>query len=99
MECIRQGDVLLKPISKIEGQLDCVGEKVLAYGEVTGHKHILRGEGTNFYKNQGQVLVEVPAEAELWHDEHSLLKVPKGIYQVVIQREWSLQQQVQQVTD
>jgi len=100
MESIRQGDVLLRPVDKIQGSLTDKKEKILAFGEVTGHKHILRGEDTKFYKHNNQVLVEVGEhEAELIHDEHKQLHVPKGLYQVVIQREWSLQQQVQQVTD
>lgn len=100
MESIRQGDVLLRPVDKIQGELDCKNEKILAYGEVTGHKHVLRGENTKFFRHNNQVLVEVgDMEAELIHDEHQQLHIPKGLYQVVIQREWSLHQQVQQVTD
>jgi hypothetical protein len=99
MKSIRQGDVLLKPVEQIQGKVDCKGEKVLALGETTGHKHILRGD-TTFYNHSGQVLVEVGEQgAKLIHEEHSNLEVPKGIYQVVIQREFTIQQGIQQVMD
>jgi len=99
MRSIRQGDVLLKPISKISGVIECEGEKILAYGEVTGHKHILKGD-TKFFNHNKQVLVEVgEGQAQLIHDEHGQLSVPQGIYQVVLQRQYTIQQGIEQVRD
>ena len=99
MKDIRQGDVCLTPVKQIKGEQECKGEKILAYGEVTGHKHILKGDAT-FYKHQNQVLVEVGEQgAQLIHDEHGQLSVPKGIYQVVLQRQFTIQQGIQRAMD
>lgn len=53
--CIRQGDVLLEPISRMpKGRHVLVprdkGVVVLAYGEVTGHAHGLVAEGVQLFE-------------------------------------------------
>lgn len=99
MLSIRQGDVLLKPIDKIQGKEIAKGEKILAYGEVTGHKHLLKGDAMFFLFNN-QVLVDVGSKgAELIHEEHNNLQVPEGRYAVVLQRELDILQGIRQVLD
>jgi len=96
----RQGDVLLKEIEKCEGVEIAQGMKILAYGEATGHKHILKGEKVRFYETTGgQVQVQVERTAQLVHDEHEEIEIPAGNYQVVLQREFDLVSGVRQVMD
>lgn len=99
MEWIRHGDVILtKTNTKFSGKkLDNV---ILAWGEVTGHKHQLRGQLLVENTEGGPQLIEVLSDnAELTHEEHDTLLIPKGIYEVVIQREVDLLGHVRQVID
>ena len=100
MELYRQGDVLLKRVEKTAGRLVGEGERVLAEGEVTGHRHVLTG-ATKFFENgNGTVMVEVEEEgALLVHEEHHELQIPAGAYAVVLQREFTAAQAIQKVID
>jgi hypothetical protein len=95
----RQGDVLLRGVGSVNGTKTGQGSKVLAFGEVSGHKHVLSGKGVEFYNAGGQVLVSIPKSAELVHEEHEAITVPKGVYEVVIQREFDLVEGVREVLD
>jgi len=95
----RQGDVLLRKIDKLpEGLTE--KNKVLALGEVTGHRHrfleqqelkeVKRPEENTivFTNEDGKQFVQVISqEAVLEHEEHGNITVPQGDYEVVIQRE------------
>lgn len=94
----RQGDVLLRRVNEVNGtKVNHNG--ILAYGEVTGHKHVLSGLGVQFFESSGQVAVEIPEVAELVHEEHEKLTIPKGKYEVIIQREFDLVEGVREVLD
>ena len=95
----RQGDVYLKKIAAVSGKKISEGRMVLAEGEVTGHNHVMRGQGVKFYESNGQVMVQVEKEAELVHQEHEKITVPAGAYAVVRQREYDLVNGVRQVMD
>ena len=96
---IRQGDVLLVKIDKLPTNL-VKKDNIIAYGEVTGHKHQFLNNQVSVFKNKDeQQYVDVQQEAVLQHEEHAHLKVPKGIYQVIIQRELDLLGEVRQVLD
>ena len=97
---IRQGDVMLSPVMEIKGNLIAKKEKILAYGEVTGHKHTLRGDAKFYENGDGQVLIEIGKEgAILEHEEHDNLIIPKGKYAVILQREFDIVEGVRQVMD
>ena len=85
MKIFRQGDILVKEVSEIKGELS--NNHILAFGEVTGHSHRIQGTVQVFRNNQ-ETFLQVE-EAELVHDEHEAITIPKGNYQVVIQREYS----------
>ena len=96
---IRQGDVLLKPV-----QFDTKGKKpiakdlyTLALGEQTGHHHDIVGDVEVF--QNGQAIILNVESAQLTHQEHAHLEVPKGMYEVVNQREYSMLDEVQLVRD
>lgn len=91
---VRQGDVLLiRRASKPQGagllpRED--GAVVLAHGEVTGHKHQLRGPQVNYYRDSGREYVTVIGTPEpLVHEEHSAIPQPPGDYELGQQVEYS----------
>lgn len=93
----RQGDVLLQKIDSIpKGAI--VKDNVLAKGEITGHSHRIVGN-TQTYIMDGQQFVMVNEASVLQHEEHKPITVPKGMYKVRIQREYTLTEEVRQVTD
>jgi hypothetical protein len=93
----RQGDLLIMKVDKLpKGKL--TQNKVLAEGEVTGHKHQLRGQ-VQVYEFENQKYLEVQ-EAELVHEEHQKLELDQGLYKVVNQREYSyLNNELRRVAD
>lgn len=119
----RQGDVLLVAVRPLIAKGIKAGrdlrEKetervVLAYGEVTGHAHVVlsgketgRGKGrVEFFEAaegldvQGlaPVLRVSGRAAELRHDEHQTIVLPRGTYRVIRQREYS-PEAIRQVAD
>lgn len=103
-EQIRQGDVLLEEIKNGNESLKdkipiAKDSKVLAYGEKTGHSHILTGD-VNFYNTgNDQVICQVNGSAQLIHEEHGHIDVPKGEYLVIIQREFDAVRGIRTVMD
>lgn len=100
METYRQGDVLLVRVGKLPKRLKAK-DKVLALGEVTGHKHQFKSNQVQvFADKQGKQFVDVQKKAELTHEEHDALDVPAGTYEVVIQKEFDIVEQTErQVMD
>ena len=95
----RQGDVLLRRIKNLPSNLK-EKDKVLALGEVTGHRHrfleqqelkqVQRPEENTIVltDEDGKQFVQVVSEeAVLEHEEHGAITVPQGDYEVIIQRE------------
>lgn len=98
-DCIRQGDVLLRRIKALPGGLK-QKDKVLALGEITGHKHQFTDEQVLVLADgEGKQFVDAKQEVMLEHEDHAHLKVPKGVYEVVIQREFTPLDGIRQVTD
>ena len=95
MERYRQGDVLLvqveqapsrcRPVSREEGKL------LLAYGEVTGHAHVVADPDAELVTHEEAeelFLLVYGDEAVLEHDEHDPIPLPAGTYRVIRQREY-----------
>ncbi len=83
---LRQGDVLLVKIESLpSGTKD--SDNILAYGEVSGHSH--RINGARVYAVAEQKYVNVEQTATLEHEEHGTLQLEKGVYQVILQQEYS----------
>lgn len=93
----RQGDVFLVPLESPPSGEWLPHGPVLAEGEVTGHSHrleraadarVLSGVG-------GSMILEVLGEeATIVHEEHGPVRVPRGLYEVRIQREYHPQKAV-----
>jgi len=92
---IRQGDVLLCPINEFPTGLK-IKDKVLAYGEVTGHSHRFEASDDEVLVSvtkDGTQYVEVLKPAQLIHEEHNNVDVDEGKYVVRQQREYDTQVQ------
>mgnify|MGYP001557776963 CR=1 FL=1 len=93
---VRQGDVLLvKTLKKVSAEAKAVarvrGRIVLAYGEVTGHAHVIDDVLAELFEERGgQLYLKVgPEGATLRHEEHGALALAPGTYRVVRQREYT----------
>ena len=93
----RQGDVLLIAVAAVPGRAVPVprdqGEVVLAYGEVTGHRHAIAEPHAELLVLPDQEIERrflriVGDKALLRHEEHDTITLPPGTYQVVRQREY-----------
>ena len=96
MRIFRQGDVLVAAVNNIPDGLVEVprdnGRLVLAYGEATGHAHVVDGEAVLLAADVAEMedrFLHVEREAQLVHDEHSALTLPPGDYRVTRQREYA----------
>lgn len=97
MRIYRQGDVLVMQTPSIPNHLPPVprdtGRLVLAYGEVTGHAHVVHGPAELFAAADIAELddrfLRVEEAAELVHDEHSTITLPPGNYIIRQQREYA----------
>lgn len=95
MTSYRQGDVLLIRTRKTLGAAQPVprdhGRVVLAYGEVTGHAHVIDDTLAELFEEKdGLIYLRVTASTvALRHEEHGTVTLPRGTYRVVRQREYS----------
>lgn len=97
---IRQGDILLTPVSDREerGRIRRNGKTVrrvrgkgliVAAGEATGHHHHVRTLGARLVEHDGKLYLIAPQDgAELEHEEHETLTIPHGTHKVSHQREY-----------
>lgn len=109
----RQGDVLLVPIAAratewriapapaAANRMNSKGV-ILAFGEVTGHAHVLANPSASLMVGQAWVtdpqtgrrevqeteVLRVPEASDLVHEEHATLNIPAGTYEVRHQREF-----------
>lgn len=89
---MRQGDVLIIQVNKIPEGLKQTKKVTLALGEATGHHHTIY-DGAVGYASSIDSLAEyfeVTGEsADLTHQEHGAIPVPKGKWRSVIQTEYT----------
>jgi hypothetical protein len=102
----RQGDVLIESIPSLPKKLVKVaresGRLILAHGSATGHSHGIATPRCDLYtsaKEPGVMFLDIrAAKAELTHDEHGTIVLPKGVYRVSRQSEYS-PEAIRQVQD
>jgi hypothetical protein len=88
----RQGDVLILPVSKIPKDLVKTKKCTLALGEATGHHHTIFENAIGYASTVDGLAdyFEVTSEiADLKHQEHDAISLPKGKYKKVIQSEYT----------
>ena len=96
-ENIWQGDIGLKRIHELPMNLK-EKNKILAYGEATGHHHSF-STAKVMVDNNGNQFAVLEQPDTLNHQEHNPIIIPKGIYRVIRQREYDLTEGVRQVMD
>lgn len=101
----RQGDVLLIKIEALPNDVSGVdldnGRIVLAYGEVTGHAHAITVGAVpqaRLWSADAERFLQALSTVSLCHEEHAPIELPAGVYQVVIQREYS-PEEIRKVAD
>lgn len=87
----RHGDVFLVEVPSLPKQVAAIpfdGDTILAYGEVTGHAHRIdaRAKVSLWDAGAQRYLVVESESAPLTHEEHGRIDLPKGVYEVRIQR-------------
>lgn len=94
----RQGDVLLRRVaadSVPKTAKEVVrdnGRLVLAYGEVTGHAHVIDAPPSDavlLSVKEAATFVRLAKVAQLVHEEHAPVSLDAGTYEVVRQREYT----------
>lgn len=86
-----QGDVIIKKITKLpsgEKKTDnqCK-DKILAFGESTGHKHQIVDGSCEMFRILNKIYINALTECKLKHEEHKPITIPPGVYEVDTVRE------------
>lgn len=84
---IRHGDVIVIS-TKETPQGKEKKDKALAYGEVTGHSHRMKGGDTQVFEWNEKMYLKVTKRSTLTHEEHGEIEIPVGDYEVIIQRDY-----------
>lgn len=88
----RQGDTLIIPCDVIPTGLKQTKKVCIALGETTGHHHSIY-EGATGYASDVDALVDyievTTPSADLVHQEHTSISIPKGTYRTIRQVEYT----------
>ena len=88
-EILRHGDLLLRTVKDIPEKAVKLDTDTLQEGEVTGHRHRLKGDFDILIENN-QKFVNAKSELELVHEEHNTIQIPIGKYVLFQEREFDL---------
>jgi hypothetical protein len=96
----RHGDVLIAESQDVPAGARRRPGTVVAYGEITGHSHRFQeADAVELWEHNGILFANVLAEAAtIVHEEHRPISIPRGIYRVWMQREYS-PEAIRQVAD
>ena len=76
----RQGDIFFRTVSKIPTKgLKKKTDKILAYGEVTGHSHQITtaiSDCESYVDENGDIFIRSTSEIQVGHDEHNTITLP-----------------------
>ncbi len=87
---IQQGDVIVELVDGIPlPQAKKLKHTTLAEGEVTGHSHVAIGDEVELFEDtSGTLWLSAPHGAEVKHQEHHQVTLPKGTLKVCKVREY-----------
>jgi hypothetical protein len=96
----RHGDILIATAYSLPPGARKRPNLTLAYGEITGHSHRIKETGAaELWEGGGVLFLKVVNEAAtLIHEEHLPITLPRGVYRVWRQREYT-PQQIRQIED
>lgn len=98
MNQYRQGDLLIREVAELPQNLLEVTSGVILEGEVTGHKHRIT-KGKLFLDKNGAMFLAIPKFGVVVHEEHNPIKLGKGFYAVIRQREYTSENMTRLVID
>ena len=85
----RHGELIIKQVSEVRGNKR--NNLILAEGEATGHKHEITTGEAELYEDNGTLYLKVESDiAELTHPDHDTITLPKGDYEITIQKEYTV---------
>ena len=97
-----QGDVFIRHVEKIPVTAKKVvtnDRLILAAGEQTGHHHAIHRGAVMFRADEGQgTWIQVADTADVVHEEHAKITLPAGLYEIVIQSQYT-PQEIRNVAD
>ncbi len=87
----RHGDVLIQKVKSKPKAARKQQHLTLAEGEVTGHSHRIKEKSNAvLFRHQSDFFLNVTAKsATIIHEEHAPIELPKGMYRVWRQREYT----------
>ena len=91
-QCWTQGDITLVKINEIPEaarKTSNAGPVILAYGEITGHKHCFLSNVDQFFAGEEQFVRVLGGGGTLVHEEHGAIKFKAGDYAIVRQTEYT----------
>jgi len=85
----QQGDVLIRSVGQVPQNAKALSQRpvVLAYGEVTGHKHQILDEVKAFLDGESMYIASDTAFT-VTHEEHKPIRVDPGIYEILRVKEY-----------
>lgn len=100
MKNYRQGEVLIFGVQKEElknrypkgwqKKAKPRVDNVIIEGEISGHKHeVINGRMYESPDKKGIMILEAGEGCKVIHPEHKEIPVPKGVYEIDIQREYN----------
>lgn len=103
----RQGDLLFVKVDYVPSFHIKQKHLIIAEGEATGHKHEIIGDTAILFEPENRTTDRMSAgnvrnnnkflrileNSDVIHNEHDTITLPKGIYQVIQQREYTPSQQ------
>jgi hypothetical protein len=89
----RQGDIYVARVKSVPKGARALPHCVLAEGEATGHSHRVAQPGVArlFHAGDSHFLDVTAGSATVVHDEHGPISLPRGVYRVWRQREYTPQ--------
>lgn len=87
----RHGDVMIAAVTEVPERAKALPTAILAHGEVTGHSHRIEDPKTVEMYKMGDILyMKVLCDhTALIHEEHKRITIPRGLYRVWQQREYT----------
>lgn len=76
----QQGDVTIKPVSKIPHRAVVTGNRVLASGETTESSHFAESEDVSLFIHEKTLFMRAPSGTTVAHPRHQALQIPPGDY-------------------
>ena len=84
----RHGDLLIRQVKVIPESATQLSTSIIAHGE-NGNTHKLHGSHQVYEMPDKQILFEAKQDLSLKHQEHNTLKISKGNYVVVHERQYN----------